>query len=54
MDDNTINKKRERTSSEVSERSENKESLAKKLKLPKKSDFRMHAHCNPLAEMSIP
>jgi len=54
MDNKNINKKRERTSSEGSELSENQDNLTKKLKLPKKSDFRMHAHCNPLSEMSIP
>jgi hypothetical protein len=26
----------------------------KRLNLPKKSKYRMRAHCNPLAEISIP
>ncbi len=26
----------------------------RKLNLPKKSKYRMHAHCNPLASISIP
>jgi hypothetical protein len=54
MDNKNINKKRDRASSEGSELSENQDQSIKKLKLPKKSDFRMHAHCNPLSEMSMP
>ena len=47
-----INKKRERSESDQS--NESAQDNGKKKKLPKKSDFRMHAHCNPLADMTMP
>jgi hypothetical protein len=55
MDKNShLNNKRERSESQNSEENLTKEEQEKRMKLPKKSDFRMHAHCNPLAEMTIP
>ena len=54
MDKIQISRKRERSNSNESIEFDNVQDCEKKLKLPKKSDFRMHAHCNPLAEMSIP
>lgn len=55
MDNNShLNNKRERSDSENSQEVLTKEEADKRMKLPKKSDFRMHAHCNPLAEMTIP
>jgi hypothetical protein len=50
--------KRKRDEEEVKNESGSEEELSgdeegKRLNLPKKSKYRMRAHCNPLAEISI-
>ncbi len=39
---------------EINYSEDEEEDEFKRLNLPKKSQYRMRAHCNPLAEISIP